>query len=157
MPLLNRFLKGKATKEEPEDVPAAPVQAPAPVPEPSRPAPEELKELEGYLVKTIKLDPEDEDSQPELQTGSGAVPPQTSPGESNGLLEDLDALETTGPEDKSGSNDGTSTLQVDMLDVFEDEATGDEHLDALTSRVEEVEARELVEELNSLMEELSSR
>ena len=154
MALLNRFLKGKAGREEPE---AAPVDAPAPEPGLSRADPEELKKLEGYLVKTIKLDPEGEDPQPELQTGPGTGPPETSPGYSSGLLDDLDALEITEPENKSGGDDGTPTLQLDMLDVFEDEAAGDEYLDALTSHVEEVDARELVEELNYFMDELQSR
>lgn len=42
-----------------------------------------------------------------------------------------------------------------MMDIFEEEATVDQTLLTLTSWVEEVDAEELVDELRSLMEDLS--
>ena len=157
MALIGKLFKGKGNNEAPlpVDRPSLPAEAPGPAASGDPPDADEVHELGGYLVKTIRLEDETEPTQDGADPSVDRAQAQETEHDADSLLADLSADPELG--DQEGSEDGENrSLQADLLDVFEDEAGVDEQLEALTSHVEEVEAQELLEELESFMSELAA-
>ena len=164
MAFLKNIFRGKVPKEALDragDVPKPPPTQDLPVSVPGLGS-ENEKDLSGYRVNTIKIQ---EESSADSPTPSALV----GGGETDGvpkpmlddlgirLEEDVTGKAPDGSEENSVAGPPAVALQDDLLDIFGEEAVVDEKLEALSSRVEDVAAEELAEELRMLVQDLEPR
>ena len=145
MGFLGKLLRKNATEEDSIEDDGLPDWAPPA--EPSSGG--QGKNLSQYKVETIKI---------------GAVNTVQIGEESEAV--DLGAADaaTGSAEDSSSQSDLTDTDERDhsslddsFMDIFEEELETDQRLESLASAIEDTEAEELVEEINSLIEDLERR
>ena len=166
MAFLKKIFKGKTPKEDLDPESGIPVFGQ--VQDSPEIGAERKADLSGYRVNTIKVGEEssiDISSPPAPVDRSGRddVPGFGASGPGAGL-EDLAEKAPESPvlSAAEGSKEsagvvGGLSIQDDLLGVFEEEMVVDEQLEALSSRVEEVEAEELVEELRAFIEDIAAR
>ena len=171
MAFLKKIFKGKTPKEDLDPESGIPVFGQ--VQDSPEIGAERKADLSEYRVNTIKVDTIQigEESgrnissppAPVDRSGGGDVPGFGASGPGAGL-EDLAEKAPESPvlSAAEGSKEsagvvGGLSIQDDLLGVFEEEMVVDEQLEALSSRVEEVEAEELVEELRAFIEDIAAR
>ena len=171
MAFLKKIFKRKASEQDPDPeiaVQAAGLDDGTTMP-PAEEGPEAGSGPDQFRIDTLDIG---EVNTIQIGAASGSqVADETGPAEQaevkdtpGALMDDIGAGleglagETQEQSEHTGSSsvvDGSS-LDDDLLDVFEDEEPVDEQLEALVSRVEDIAAKDLAEELRSLTESLKT-